>query len=77
MLNKPPSVLNMPFTYAYIRIYFPEKAFTSFTQSVFPADFQRFGCEGLVFKAFTRAMNARDARRKQTFTPGNRHKTRK
>ena len=31
MLNKPPSVLNMPFSYAYIRIYFPKKAFTSFT----------------------------------------------
>ena len=77
MLNKPPSVLNMPFTYAYIRIYFPEKAFTSFTQSVFPSDFQGFWCEGLAFKAFTRAVNARDGRRKQTFTQGNRLKIRK
>ena len=77
MLNKPPSVLNLPFTCAYVRIYFPEKAFTSFTQSVFLSDFQRFWCEGLVFKAFTRAVKARDGRREQTFTPGNRHKTRK
>ena len=76
-LNMPPSVLNLPFTCAYIRNYFPEKAFTSFTQSVFPADFQRFWCEGLVFKAFTRAVNARDGRRKQTFTQGNRLKIRK
>ena len=73
-LNMPPSVLNLPFTYAYVRIYFPEKAFTSFTQSAFPPDFQYFGCEGLVFKAFTRAVNARDGRREQTFTPGNRLK---
>ena len=73
-LNMPPSVLNLPFTYAYIRIYFPEKAFTSFTQSAFPTDFQGFWCEGLVFKAFTRAVNARDGRREQTFTPGNRLK---
>ena len=73
-LNMPPSVLNLPFTYAYIRIYFPEKAFTSFTQSAFPPDFQHFWCEGLVFKAFTRAVNARDGRREQTFTPGNRLK---
>ena len=73
-LNMPPSVLNLPFTYAYIRNYFPEKAFTSFTQSLFLSDFQRFWCEGLVFKAFTRAVNARDGRREQTFTPGNRLK---
>ena len=76
-LNMPPSVLNLPFTYAYIRIYFPEKAFTSFTQSAFPIDFQHFLCEGLFFKAFTRAVNARDGRREQTFTPGNRIKIRK
>ena len=68
-LNMPPSVLNLPFTYAYIRNYFPEKAFTSFTQSVFPPDFQRFLCEGLEFKAFTGAVNARDGRMEQTFTP--------
>ena len=73
-LNMPPSVLNMPFTCAYIRNYFPEKAFTSFTQSAFSPDFQGFWCEGLVFKAFTRAVNARDGRREQTFTPGNRLK---
>ena len=73
-LNMPPSVLNLPFTCAHIRIYFPEKAFTSFTQSAFPPDFQHFWCEGLVFKAFTRAVNARDGRREQTFTPGNRLK---
>ena len=71
-LNMPPSVLNLPFTCAYIRNYFPEKAFTFFTQSVFPPDFQRFWCEGLVFKAFTRAVNARDGRREQTFTQENR-----
>ena len=41
-LNMPPSVLNLPFTCAHIRNFFPEKAFTSFTQSVFPSDFQRF-----------------------------------
>ena len=76
-LNMPPSVLNMPFTCAYVRIYFPEKAFTSFTQSLFLFDFQRFWCEGLDFKAFTRAVNARDGRRKQTFTPGNRLEIRK
>ena len=68
-LNMPPSVLKMPVSRAYIRIYFPEKAFTSFTQSAFPPDFQHFWCEGLVFKAFTRAVNARDGRREQTFTP--------
>ena len=76
-LNMPPSVLNMPFTCAYIRIYFSEKAFKSFTQSVFPLDFQRFWCEGLDFKAFTRAVNARDVRREQTFTQEYRLKTRK
>ena len=76
-LNMPPSVLNLPFTCAYIRNYFPEKAFTSFTQSVFSPDFHRFWCEGLVFKAFTRAVNARDGRREQTFTQENRLKTRK
>ena len=74
-LNMPPSVLNLPFTCAYVRIYFPEKAFTSFTQSVFLSDFQRFWCEGLVFKAFTRAVNARDGRREQTFTQENRLKS--
>ena len=76
-LNMPPSVLNLPFTCAYIRNYFPEKAFTSFTQCVFLSDFQRFWCEGLDFKAFTLEMNARDGRRKQTFTQGNRLKIRK
>ena len=60
---------------ARIRIKFPEKAFTSFTQSVFSPDFQRFWCEGLVFKAFTRAVNARDGRREQTFTQENRLKS--
>ena len=76
-LNMPPSVLKMPVSRAYIRIYFPEKAFTSFTQSVFPSDFQGFLCERLVCKAFTRAVNARDGRRKQTFTQGNYLKIRK
>ena len=76
-LNMPPSVLNMPFTCAHIRNFFPEKAFTSFTQSVFPSDFQRFLCEGLELKAFTGAVNARDGRREQTFTPRNRLKIKK
>ena len=76
-LNMPPSVLNLPFTCAHIRNYFPEKAFTSFTQRVFPSDFQHFLCEGLEFKAFTGAVNARDGRREQTVTQGNRLKIRK
>ena len=76
-LNMPPSVLNLPCTCAHIRNYFPEKAFTSFTQSVFPSEFQHFLCEGLEFKAFTGAVNARDGRREQTFTQGNRLKIKK
>ena len=58
---------------AYIYgFYFPKKVFTPSHGAHFLLIFIGFRCEGLDFKAFTRAVNAGEGLKKQAFTPGNR-----
>ena len=74
--KKPESVLRMRFSRA--RVYhfnFPKKAFTPSHSVYFLLIFRCFECEGFVFQAFTRAVNACEGFKEKPFHWKNRWKS--